>query len=120
MTEKMKDESESPSEPRREKQDGREVKKNNGCVVVNFAIRDCPLWLYKWFLADKNTYNDTYWVRLKEIHDELKFYNEALSPGEPADAHLPEESEKKKKAEKFVRTFGGEEKFSPDKEDKKE
>jgi hypothetical protein len=99
-----------------EKQLG-EVKKRNGEIRVNFAISDCPVWLYKWFTDEKDRFGDIYWVRLKELHDTLVFYEDKLNlyekllgPGESSDEELTgEEQEKKKKAEKYVSTFGGKE-----------
>ena len=91
-----------------EKPKGQAIK-GNGCVVVNFAIKDCPLWLYKWFNDNPSRYNDIYWVRLKEIHDYIVF-SQPIEEKKPEMILTPENPAMEKKAKDYVvRTFGGSE-----------
>ena len=99
-------------------------KKKNGSTVVSFSISDCPLWLYKWFLDDKNRYNDVYWVRLKELHDILMMQEiMAEQTQAPVQEVIPEEDkEKSEKIKKsyLVKTFKGTEEVKIEKDEKVE
>lgn len=92
-------------------------KKPNNCIVVNFTISDCPLWLYKWFNDDPKRYNDIYWVRLKELHDAFMFLN--MQPKEEETKLTPDDPEMEKKAKEYVvNTFRGKETMKMDEEEK--
>ena len=93
------------------------IKKKNGCVVINFAIKDCPLWLYKWFLDDTNRYNDVYWVRLKELHDMLMTQDmvaDAVNQQPVEVEKVVEELKEKKVKTEVVKTFSGSEEVKID------
>lgn len=91
---------------------GKPYKKKNNTVCVNFAIKDCPLWLYKWFIDEPTRYNDIYWVRLKELHDFIAMSQPLEEP--KVETPLQEESEKKDSNKKSFTTFGGKEEFEID------
>jgi hypothetical protein len=94
-----------------EKEIGKPYKKKNGMISVSFSIKDCPLWLYKWFIDDTKRYNDIYWVRLKELHDMISVQEMMLEA--PLKKAEPEETEgvpEELKKSYLVKTFGGEEK----------
>ncbi len=96
-------------------------RKKNGALVQHFGIKDCPLWLYKWFSKDVlERHNSLYWSRLKEIHDRLEFLERLYSKDlevldnvqQPVEPNVPLPSVFSKKDEpniKKIRTFGGEE-----------
>jgi len=96
-------------------------KKKSGITVISFAINDCPLWLYKWFLDDKARYNDVYWVRLKEIHDILMM-QEIMAESPQLEQESKDDKEKKAKIQEsyLVKTFRGSEKVKIDKVEKVE
>ena len=95
-------------------------KKKNGSTVVSFSISDCPLWLYKWFLDDKNRYNDVYWVRLKEVHDIIMMQEiVADQTQQPVKEEVSEKEEKIKKSY-LVKTFRDTEEVKIEKDEKVE
>jgi len=99
----------------------RAKKKKNGCTVVSFAISDCPVWLYKWFIDDTNRYNDVYWVRLKELHDILMMQEISAEQSQPAVEQVSkEDKEKDEKIKKsyLVKTFRDTEEVKIEKEEK--
>jgi len=100
--------------------DKKAKRKRNGCMTISFSINDCPLWLYKWFLDDKNRYNDVYWVRLKEVHDIIMMQEiVADQTQQPVKEEVSEKEEKIKKSY-LVKTFRDAEEVKIEKDEKVE
>ena len=76
-----------------------------------FSVSDCPLWLYKKFVANiKSEYHDIYWVKLMDIMRKADAYDKLMMIQEDMnyvqEDRIPVDEDKGEK-EEYIETFGG-------------